>query len=823
MSRILFSVAITLLFFTFPFQAFGSPPPAGRDQFAQGSLAIVDKDGKAAGLCPLKHTDVQAEVSGFLARVTVTQEFWNPSDEKIEAVYVFPLPQGAAVDDMTLQVGNRNVRGVIKRREEAQAVFEAARRLGHVAALLDQERPNIFTQSVANITPGARVLVTISYVDVLEYDSGAYQFVFPMVVGPRYIPGTQAALEQGRQPGTDRVPDAARITPATVGKGQRAGHDISLTVELDAGVPVQGFRSVSHEIDLERPSATSAVIRLRNQAEIPNRDFVLSYQVAGSQVQEAVLVHNGRKGGFLTVILQPPERFPESDVRPKEIVFVLDTSGSMSGFPIETAKRVIQQALAGLYARDTFNLITFAGDTHVLFPAPVPATAANIALAKKFLSGRSGVGGTEMMEAIRAALEPTDSQEHLRIVCFLTDGEVGNDMEILAEVQKHPNARVFSFGIGSSVNRFLLEKMAETGRGEAEFVTVERQAKAAAQRFYERLRSPLLTDITVDWGGLPVSEVFPSRPADLFAGRPVVLLARYTGSASGTVRLQGQRAGDPYTREISVTLPAAEKRNAVLGRLWARQRISQIMSQDWQGMQQGAPKDDLKEQIVQLGLEHRLMTQFTSFVAVEEVPVTDGGPARVMEVPVEVPAGVSGSGERFVIQGMSNKFDRLMLFSSGAVGATEVIEVAESAPAVDTTSSQLRYTFDASNLPQVYSRSGGPSSSGPAKPAKKKLARWRLEAKLHRDLVAAYDCWKKLGKAPQVPTTCKNAEQGKVEVQIWLKSKSADTMLQLAALGFEVVSDPVSANVVLGRVAVEKLAELAEMETVTLVTPAATK
>lgn len=820
MSRIQFCVAVGLLFFTFP--AFCSPALDG-SQFAQGSLAVVDKNGKATGLCPLKHTDVRAEISGFLARVTVTQEFWNPSDEKIEAVYVFPLPQDAAVDDMTLQVGELKVRGVIKRREEAQAVFEAARRLGHVAALLDQERPNIFTQSVANITPGARVLVTISYVDVLKYDVGAYEFVFPMVVGQRYIPGRPESRKQGAQKGTDRVPDAARITPARVGNGQRAGHDISLTVELDAGVAVQAFRSVSHEINLERPSASSAVVRLLNQAEIPNRDFVLRYQVAGRQVQEAVLAHNGRKGGFLAVILQPPERFPESDVRPKEIVFVLDTSGSMAGFPIETAKRVIQQALAGLYARDTFNLITFAGDTHVLFPAPVPATAANIALAKKFLSGRSGDGGTEMMDAIRAALEPTDSQEHLRIVCFLTDGEVGNDMEILAEVQKHPNARVFSFGIGSSVNRFLLEKMAQTGRGEAEFVTVEQQAKAAAQRFYERLRSPLLTDITADWGGLPVSDVFPARPADLFAGRPVVLLARYSGSASGTVRLQGKRAGDPYTREIPVSLPAEQKRNAVLGRLWARQRIGQLMSQDWKGVQQGAPDGDLKEQIVQLGLEHRLMTQFTSFVAVEEVPVTDGGPARVIEVPLEVPAGVSASGERFLINGVSNSFGGLAAFNPGAVGATEVIEVSEAAPAVDTTSSQLMYTYDASNLPQVYSRSGGSVSSGPTKLSKKELARWRLETKLHRHLLASYDCWKQMRTVPRLPATCATIELGKVEVLIWVKSKSAETRAKLTALGFELVTDPVSANVLIGRISVEKLADLTEMEAVTLVTPAATK
>src|ERR1700754_3771093 len=232
---------------------------------SQGALQIIDPEkGAIAGLCPLKHTDVKAEISGFLSHVVVIQEFENPFKDKIEAIYTFPLPQNAAVDDMTLRVGDRIVRGRIKLREEARAIYEAARTAGQVASLLDQERPNIFTQSVANIMPGERVTVTISYVETLKYQDGAYEFVFPMVVGPRYIPGTPVGKQAGGwSPDTTQVPDASRITPPVAAKDVRAGHDISLEVALDAGVPIDELKTLNHETDVERLSNHNAIVRLK--------------------------------------------------------------------------------------------------------------------------------------------------------------------------------------------------------------------------------------------------------------------------------------------------------------------------------------------------------------------------------------------------------------------------------------------------------------------------------------------------------------------------------------------------------------------------------
>src|SRR6185369_6504281 len=451
---------------------YGPQNVSAQTEDAPGALTVIDGNGKQKAVCPLKHTDVKAEISGFISRVVVTQQFENPFKEKIEAVYTFPLPQNAAVDDMTMIVGDRTVRGKILPREEAQKVYEAAKEAGQVASLLDQERPNIFTQSVANILPGAQVKITISYVETLSYVNGAYEFVFPMVVGPRYIPGAAKPESQGKgfAQDTTRVPDASRITPRPAPAGVRSGHDVALEVALDAGMIIDNIDSKTHPTDIQRPDARSARLRLKNEETIPNKDFILRYDVAGQAIQDALLTHRSDKGGFFTLILQPPERVTSEDVTPKELVFVLDTSGSMSGFPIEKAKETMKLALDSLYPSDTFNLITFAGDTRILFPQPVPATRANLNKAQAFLRASSGDGGTEMMKAIKAALDASDDQSHVRIVCFMTDGYVGNDMEIVSEVQKHPNARVFSFGIGSSVNRFLLDKMAEAGRGEVEYV-----------------------------------------------------------------------------------------------------------------------------------------------------------------------------------------------------------------------------------------------------------------------------------------------------------------------------------------------------------------
>jgi len=765
-----------------------------------GSLEILTKQG-IAGACPLKHTEVRGAISGFVARVTVTQIFENSAENPIEAVYTFPLPENAAVDDMTIQLGSRTVRGLIKKREEARAIYEHAKQTGHVAALLNQERPNIFTQAIANIMPGEQVSVTISYVETLRYEDGAYEFVFPMVVGPRYIPGTPVGEQAGgRTADTDKVPDASRITPPVTPKGTRAGHDISLELAIDAGVPIQELRSTSHQIDVEHTATHIAMVRLRNQAEIPNKDFILKYDVAGSQIADAVLTTaapgNSKMapGGYFSLILQPPARVSESDITPKELVFVLDTSGSMMGFPIEKGKALVEKALDELYPGDTFNLITFSGDTEILFPEPVYPTAENLRRAKAFLQTRNGSGGTEMMKAIRASLAPSDAQDHVRIVCFITDGYVGDDMEIIGEVQKHPNARVFSFGIGNSVNRFLLDGMAKAGRGAVEYVTLQDRAKEASRRLYERIRSPLLTDVSVNWGGLPVTDVYPTRLPDLFSGQPLIITGRYTGPAQGTIQLRGTRAGQAFVRDIPVNFSSQVSSQGVMGTFWARRKIDDLMSQDWSGAQQGQMKAGLQEQITQLGLDYCLMTQFTSFVAVEEQVVTKNGKPERVDVPVEMPEGVS-------YEGIFGEPERDYLFAksgvvNGAAGGiggglflaqSQVAQVAPGPPPPPGTRSLVHESQGANN---------------PTPPIEKHRA--MLESKLQPALLTAFDCWKKS------QPTCKLVNDGKVDIEIWLTDHSAAVMDQLKQLGLEISTERSSAKSVVGRLPVEKLQALAE-------------
>jgi len=804
-----------------------------------GSLTVIDPAGRPTSMCPLKHTDVKADISGFISRVVVTQHFTNPFKEKIEAVYTFPLPQNAAVDDMTMIVGERTVKGKILPREEAQAVYEAAKSSGHKTALLDQERPNIFTQSVANILPGEEIQITISYVETLRYENGAYEFVFPMVVGPRYVSGTPIDGKKGNgfAPDTDSVPDASRITPTGPPPDVRSGHDISLEVNLDAGLIIDDLKSKSHKIQSERPTPHSARLRLKEDSTIPNKDFLLRYDVAGQAMQDAVLAHRSGAGGFFTMILQPPARVAPEDVTPKELVFVLDTSGSMSGFPIEKAKETMKLALDNLYPSDTFNLITFSGDTHILFTQPVPATKDNLVKAQAFLASRSGSGGTEMMKAIQAALEPSDNQGHVRIVCFMTDGYVGNDMEIISEVQKHQNARVFAFGIGQSVNRFLLDKMAEAGRGEVEYVSLGDEGSAAARRFHERVRNPLLTDISIDWNGLPVADVYPQRIPDLFGAKPVFLTGRYTSPGRATIRLKGKVAGNDFIREIPVELPETMASHDVLASLWARARIDNLMAQDYAGAQSGNISANLKDTITQLGIEYRLMTQFTSLVAVEEMIVTDGGQPRRIDVPVEVPEGVNDQFPR--------RADTSLNFS-GVTLQRQFARISPNRPASGVGGGVGRNVSTGSGgggagspprrtpVPKANPVSRGILNSDAPPVARAdsivenlnvdanidavKDARVDFRQKLHSSV---FNVVERLRKKETVPGAdeAKFIRNGKAEVQIWLTDKSAEALAQLKQLGFEVMLDPKTSKVIIGRVQIEKLEALAALKFVRYVSP----
>jgi len=694
------------------------------------------------------------------------QEFQNPFAVKIEAAYTFPLPPDAAIDDMTMLIGDRTIRAKIKRREEARAIYDAARTSGHMAGLLDQERPNIFTQSVANIMPGAKVKIAISYIETLSYESGRYRFEFPMVVEPRYIPGrTTGSQGGGWAPDTDQVQDASRIIPHVTPEGTRAGHDISIEVKLDVGMPIEALESPTHDTSIDRPGPRQAVVRLKDKAVIPNKDFILKYSVAGRGIGDAVLTHHDERGGFFTLLLQPPERVAVSEILPKELIFVLDTSGSMSGFPIEKAKETMSLALDGLHPQDTFNLITFSGDTHILFPDAVPVTPENLRQARAFLQARYGSGGTEMMKAIRAAPGGGEARDRVRVVCFMTDGEVGNDLEILAEVQKPSNARVFAFGIGSSVNHFLLDNYGALRARRSRICRLERRWLGGCPAL-PRAHTESAADRCFDRLGRAACDGHLSQAHPGFVQRQAS--DDFRTIYGGTLRLRGKMAGYDFAREVRVDFPAAATSHDVLATLWARQRVDDLMGQDLAGAQQGAMRKDLQEQIVQLGLNYRLMTQFTSMVAVEEKAVTEGGEPLRMEVPVEMPEGVSyeGFGDRSVLGRAALPYPSAMV--TGAIAKPMML----ASPALVRTPSTKLHPWIATLIQHGAS-----------------------------------------GHEAQF------VHEGKAAVQVYLSDTSPQTLAELRALGFQVTYLPKTGSIVAGRIATEKLEALAQLSTVRYIAP----
>ncbi len=788
-----------------------SPFATAQQHISPGELQILGVDQGQVAACPLKHTAVESDIVGFVARTTVRQVFHNPLEKKIEAVYIFPLPPDAAVDDMVMLVGDRRIVGQIKERSEAREIYEAAKAAGHVASLLDQERPNIFTQSVANIEPGVQVEIEISYVETLKYEDGVFEWVFPMVVGPRYIPGggtAPAPMTTGTP--TPQVPDGDKITPPVTPEGTRAGHDISLTVLIDAGMELHDLESVLHEVDVVTDGPARAAVTLQDQATIPNRDFVLRYRLATDEIGDAYLAHHDARGDFFTLILQPPRRVVPEQLVNRELIFVLDVSGSMRGFPIDKAKEVMSKLIDTMHAGDTFNLITFAGRTSILWDAPRPNTPENRAAVQELLMSQRGGGGTEMMKAINAALVQTRDAgdgNAIRIVCFMTDGYVGNDLAIIDAIKKNADTtRVFSFGIGNSVNRYLLGGMAHAGRGEVEYVTLESQAAGAVERFHERVLAPVLTDIEIDWGTLPVADVYPKLIPDLFSAKPIMVHGRLTGPAAGTITLRGNTGAGVYEETIEVSLPGEPPDHDALASLWARAKVKDLMNRDLAALQQGAFPEDLKSEITNLGIEFRLMTQFTSFVAVEEMTVTVGGEPTKINVPVEMPDGVSYEGvfgER-VVYNLSWKVGRArgapmagasIFGGSGRMAPPSPKSVRPRAEAKGMTDSLIVGAEEVGDLKRM------PGD------------------KLGEPLRGLADKVEKEGEDGNLTVGELKIVEYKVDVMIFLSDVSDETLKALKELGFVQSGESKAIKLLIGTIDVRKLEDLAKLDAVIRVKP----
>ncbi len=587
---------------------------------------------------PLEHTDVQAAIDGFIARVGVTQTFLNPYAEKIEAVYVFPLPQDSAVSDFIMKVGDRTIRGIIREREEAKRLYEEARAQGHVASLLQQERPNIFTQKVANIEPGKSIDIDITYFGALPYRGGGFEFVFPMVVGPRYNPpGTTdpiRPLPRGvvyPTRGSD-IPAASGTNVTYLKDNERSGHDIGITLELDAGVSIEHIDSPTHAVAIDRTSPTTAKVALSPLDTIPNRDFVLRWEVAGDAMKTAMLTHEDERGGFFTLMLVPPAELEDLDRVPMEMIFVLDCSGSMRGQPLNLARQAVKRALRSMRPGDTFQIIRFAQNAAQFEAQPVSATPDNVARGIRYLDELQVGGGTNMIYGIRSALSFDHEDDHVRSIVFLTDGYIGNEGEILGEIGRNlGDARIFSFGIGSSPNRYLMQRMADIGNGVASMIGLDASRVDAIDEFFELTSHPALHDVAIDLGG-GATDVFPSNMPDVSVGRPVFLSGRLADGFDGDIKITG-RVGDT-AQSIECQWDGHRDRPA-LPQIWARSLIKDLNDRMTWSTETG-----LADRIRDTALAYSLASAFTSFVAVDSSRVTEGDHGTTVHVPVPVPEGV---------------------------------------------------------------------------------------------------------------------------------------------------------------------------------------
>jgi len=493
---------------------------------------------------------------------------------------------------------------------------------------------------VANILPGDDIRVEITYFQDLAYERGRYEFVFPMVVGPRYIPGAASGLGgTGWSPDTDRVPDASRITPPLLPPGVRPGHDIQVRVDLDAGAPFRELETPSHAIRVERRGPSRAAVSLAPEDTIPNKDFILRWRVDQERPVAGWLAHRDERGGTFLLTLEPEVDPPQSRTAPREYVFVIDTSGSMHGFPLDQAKRVVRRCLEDLGPEDRFQVILFAGAATQLAPSPLDAGERNAQRALRFIDEAVGSGGTEFLPALEKALAAPPDPERARIVLFLSDGYIGYENEVLRYVNEHrADANVFPLGVGSSVNRYLVDAMARAGQGEPFVLTPDEDPEPVVERFFRYVSRPSLTHIRVRFEGVEAEDLEPETLPDLFDGRPLSIVGRYRDGGRARVTLSGRLAGQPWQQTLTVQLPEAETGASGLPLLWARRSIESLRDAAARG---DLDREEARERITGRALAYGLMSEYTSFVAVDSQIRNPDGTPRPVAVPVPLPDQVS--------------------------------------------------------------------------------------------------------------------------------------------------------------------------------------
>jgi Ca-activated chloride channel family protein len=577
---------------------------------------------------PLKDTQVEISVSGVIADVKVTQTYRNEGSRPINASYVFPASTRAAVYAMRMRIGDDLIVAKIKQREAAKQEFETAKKEGKSASLLEQNRPNVFSMNLANLMPGDTVEIELRYTELLVPTDGIYEVVYPTVVGPRYSSQDEASATN----------DNGWVGSPYFHEGTKPSSTLHISARISAGLPLQELKCTSHQLVPRWQSPSIAQLTLDDSDPFQgNRDFVLRYRLAGNQIASGLILYQGQDENFFLYVAQPPQRIATEEIPSREYIFVVDVSGSMDGFPLDTSKQLLKDLIGQLRPTDLFDVVLFAGDSSLLSTQSLPANQQNISRAINLLEQQRGNGGTELLPAIQQAMAIPHAENVSRSIVLVTDGYISGERGVFDYIRENLNqSNVFAFGIGSAVNRYLIEGVAKAGMGEPFIVTQPSEAAATAAKFRQYVQSPLLTNIRLRAIGFDTYDVIPAHVPDLMAQRPVILFGKWRGPIAGTIELRGTTGRGEYVTTLDVTDSQPDEANRALRYLWARSRIAELSDYGF-----GNPSEDKIKEVTTLGLKYNLLTQYTSFVAVREKVVNAAGGASDVEQPLPLPVGVS--------------------------------------------------------------------------------------------------------------------------------------------------------------------------------------
>ncbi len=577
---------------------------------------------------PLKSTDVRVNISGVIAEVTVKQRYTNEGTRAINGKYIFPASSRAAVHGMRMIIGDTVITAKVRERETAQKEFDDAKKKGKTASLLKQHRPNVFSMNISNIMPKDTIDIELSYTELLVPTDMIYKFVYPTVVGPRY----------SGQPESEAPESDMWIKNPYLKENRQSKTLFNIEVKVSTSIPLQEVACVTHETDTVFETNSVAKIKLRDtEKHGNNRDYILRYRLSGQEVQSGLMVYRGEDENYFLLMVEPPERVTPVDIPPREYIFVVDVSGSMNGFPLNTAKRLLNDLIGGLSEKDSFNVILFAGSSKTFSYNSVSASEYNILKAIHFIEQARGGGSTQLLSALKQGFSLPGNENISRSIIVVTDGYIGAERNVFEFIGENlNNQNVFAFGIGSSVNRYLIEGIARSGQGEPFIVTRPDEAVSVASRFREYISSPVLTNISVKFLDFETYDVEPSSIPDLFASRPIIIFGKCRGCVNGLIEVKGRSGKGRYFKTFRLIQKEKSSDNKVLRYLWARKRISRLSD-----FNNDKNNPEARMEITNLGLTYNLLTKYTSFIAVHDKVRNNESDAKDVKQPLPLPKGVS--------------------------------------------------------------------------------------------------------------------------------------------------------------------------------------